>query len=222
MARFAFNRQQKITLGVLIAFSGICLLLSNYYREKKLQVFDDMNQLYYEQLVDLEADIDELDDDEEVGVVPPVSDGTTTTTTTTTRPAIDYTKYYLGYLELPKINLKKGFTAIDHKYNTVSRNIQVMEPSDYPNVVGGNFIIAAHSGSTAVSFFKDLYKLGLGDTAIITYQDQEYKYEIKNIYTVPKTGKVSIRRNKEATTLTLITCTKGDKTTQTVYIAERI
>jgi len=228
MARFAFKPSQKITLGVLIVFSGICILLSNYYHEKKLQVFDDMNQLYYEQLVELENEVNEIDNEEDIiiseeeeEVVTPPPSGGGTTTPKKTNPPIDYTKYYVGYLQIPKLNLKKGFTDINNKYNTVTRNIQVIKPSDYPDVAKGNFIIAAHSGSTSVSFFKDLYKLKVGDSAVVTYQNKEYTYVIKNIYTVPKTGKVAVRRNKEATTLTLITCTKGDNKSQTVYIAER-
>ena len=53
-------------------------------------------------------------------------------------------------------------------------------------------------------------------------QGQKYKYSIVNIYIVPKNGKVPIYRNYNKTTLTLITCTKNDDTTQTVYIAELV
>ena len=49
-----------------------------------------------------------------------------------------------------------------------------------------------------------------------------YTYKISNIYTVEKTGQVEITRNKNISTLTLITCTKGDNLTQTVYIADLI
>ena len=48
------------------------------------------------------------------------------------------------------------------------------------------------------------------------------KYQIVNIYNVPKTGAVTIHRNLDRTTLTLITCTKNSDTEQTVYIAEMI
>ena len=47
-------------------------------------------------------------------------------------------------------------------------------------------------------------------------------YKIVNIYDEEKTGRVRILRDKEKTTLTLITCTKDDKYHQTVYIAELI
>ena len=56
----------------------------------------------------------------------------------------------------------------------------------------------------------------------ISYQNKKYEYEITNIYTQPKTGKIAIYRDYDKTTLTLITCTNNDSTTQTVYIAELI
>ena len=47
----------------------------------------------------------------------------------------------------------------------------------------------------------------------------EYVYKIDKIYNEKKTGRVRILRNKNNTTLTLITCTKDDNYHQTVYIA---
>ena len=47
----------------------------------------------------------------------------------------------------------------------------------------------------------------------------EYVYKIDKIYNEKKTGRVRILRNKNNTTLTLITCTKADNYHQTVYIA---
>ncbi len=220
----------KVTIGVLIVFIGFCILSSTYYNEKKFEVFDDMNDLYYEQLIEIDNNIEELADGDEIvsdslsdpsdeNVVNEISNQEVQNVVV---PTIDYTKYYVGYLSIPKIGLKKGFTEIDSKYNNVNRNIQVISPSSYPNVEKGNFIIAGHSGSSSVSFFKDLYKLSLGDEVGITYNNQEYKYTIKNIYTDIKDGDIGIKRNKDKTTLTLITCTKGDKTTQTIYICELV
>ncbi|NLL01758.1 MAG: sortase [Mollicutes bacterium] len=224
MASSISKRKIKTIIGVLIVFIGICLLSSTYLKQKKFQVFDEMNELYYEQLVEIE-NIEEIEEEMpiiEVEEQPPIEVSPVVETPKVTSPPIDYTKYYVGYLSIPKLDLRKGFTEIDNKYNNVNRNIQVMKPSDYPDVEKGNFIIAGHSGSSAVSFFKDLYKLVLGDEIFVTYKDREYKYVIKNIYTDLKDGDVVVRRNKNTTTLTLITCTKGDKTTQTIYICEKV
>ena len=129
---------------------------------------------------------------------------------------------YIGYLNIPKINLTKGFVDINSADNTVEKNIMVVEGSDYPNVDKGNFIIAGHSGTGWKAFFNDLRKLTEGDTAKVTYKGVTYTYQIVNIYTQPKTGKLAIYRNYDKTTLTLITCTNNDSTTQTIYIAELI
>ena len=214
MARLNLTKRNKITIGVLIVFIGICLFSSTYFLTKKNQVFDRMNELYFELLV--ETELDELVGEEDEIIFnddePEIS----------TKPAIDYTEYYVGYLSIPKLNLKKGFTDIGNRYNTVTRNIQVIKPSDYPDVDKGNFIIAAHSGSTSISFFRDLWKLEINDEAFVNYKGNDYQYIIKDIYTVPKTGMVTIKRNKEVSTLTLITCTRRDNTTQIVYILERV
>ena len=42
------------------------------------------------------------------------------------------------------------------------------------------------------------------------------------VYKEEKDGTIAIYRNKEKSTLTLITCTKNDNAKQTVYILERI
>lgn len=131
------------------------------------------------------------------------------------------TEYY-AYLEIPKINLKQGLVPMDSKENNVDMNIQTIYPSNYPDVVNGNLILAAHSGSSNIAYFKNLYKLKTDDKIYIIYNGEKYTYNIVNIYTSPKNGKVSIYRNADKNVVTLITCTKNDDTTQTVYISELI
>ena len=91
-----------------------------------------------------------------------------------------------------------------------------------PYVNNGNFILAAHSGNSYVSYFKDLYLLNKGDYAYVTYQGVKYVYKITNIYLQVKTGQIGIYRDNNKTTLTLVTCTKDDEQHQTIYIAELI
>ena len=86
--------------------------------------------------------------------------------------------------------------------------------------MNGNLILASHSGTSSISFFKNLYKLELNDDVYVNYNNKDYHYKVTDIYTDIKDGDIGIRRNKNKTTLTLITCTKNDKTTQTVYICE--
>ena len=134
---------------------------------------------------------------------------------------IDYNKY-LGVLEIPKIRLKRGFYGLDSKYNSIQYNVTLVGGSTMPDVPNGNLILMAHSGDAYISYFAYLYKLNIGDEAYVTYAGNTYRYVITNIYEVPKIGMISLERNKDRTTLTMITCTKDNDYTQTVYIAEQV
>ena len=125
---------------------------------------------------------------------------------------------YIGYLEIPKINLKKGFVKKESSANNVEKNIYIVDKSDYPDKEKGNFIIAGHSGTGWKAFFNDLYKLKKDNVIYVTYGNKKYTYKIDNIYTQKKTGTIAIYRDYSKTTLTLVTCTNNDNTTQTVYI----
>ena len=118
---------------------------------------------------------------------------------------------YLGIIEIPKINLQKRLYDINSYQNDVNKNIEILDSSDMPNVLGGNLILAAHNGNTSVGYFRNLHKLKLGDEVNISYNDVNYTYEITKIYDVLKTGKVNIKRDKSKTTITLITCLGNDR-----------
>ena len=129
---------------------------------------------------------------------------------------------YIGYLIIPKINLTKGFVDRRSTENDVEKNIYIVDGSTYPDVEKGNFIIAAHSGPGWQAFFNELYQLTIGDQIYVTYKGKKYTYQLTNVYKQEKTGKIAIYRNYEKSTLTLITCTNHDLTSQTVYISELI
>lgn len=127
---------------------------------------------------------------------------------------------YIGVLEIPKINIKRGFLNIKDKGNNVNKNLQVIKGSDMPNVKNGNLIIAAHSGNSYISYFKNLYKLSNDDVAYVYFNNIKYTYKVAGKYDAEKNGKVTIHRDNKKNTLTLITCSQTDKTKQTVYILE--
>ena len=127
---------------------------------------------------------------------------------------------YIGTLIIDKINLNKGFYPKESELNDVDKNLLLVKEANYPNEAKGNLIIAGHSGDAWNSFFNDLYKLSVGDTAKVIYNNKTYTYKFVNIYKAPKVGNISIYRNKNRTTLTLVTCTNFDSTTQTIYIGE--
>ena len=188
-------------------------MISNYLNEKVDNAYMYMNSL----LLDVETN-EIIENNEEVDTV----DDSTSSLKEETEYVDPYLSYYIGNIEIPKINLNRGFVSMDSKYNDVDRNIQIVKGSTYPNVDKGNFILAAHSGNSYLSYFHNLYKLVNGDMAYINYQSKRYSYKIVNIYEQPKTGKIAIYRDLNKTCLTLVTCTRNTKDKQTVYILELV
>ena len=120
------------------------------------------------------------------------------------KPKIKYD--YIAVLKIPKINLEKGLVEKNSKYNNINYGVQILKESDSPDVINGNVILAAHSGTANISYFRNLDKLDLGDDAIIYYQGNTYNYKVVKKYDVDKTGKINIKRDRNTSTLTLITC----------------
>ena len=204
------NLKFQVAAGVILIISGIPLLLSNYIKEKRDVVFSEMNLVLSEINT---RDIENVE--EEPAVEEP-----------TEEVKEDNNNYiyeeYLGVLDIPKINFYKGFYSKTSSLNNVQFNLFVLKESDYPDVVNGNLIIAGHSGNYSNSYFNDLYKLSIDDTVTVHYQGKDYIYKITKIYNEKKTGTVRILRNRNKTSLTLITCTNGDNYHQTIYISELI
>lgn len=199
------SKNAKVTLGILLLFLGIGCLSFTYFKTIKSNIFNDKNLKYFEE-VDIAETIEEVVDE--------------TVPEETTTPVINYN--YIGYLDIPKINLKRGFVSLNSKYNSISYNVMLIKGSSMPDVKNGNLILAAHRGNSSVSFFDKLYKLNLGDEANVTYNDKIYTYKLVNTYLEAKDGTITIYRDENKTTLTLITCTRGDKKTQTVFIFELV
>lgn len=118
---------------------------------------------------------------------------------------------YLGIISIPKIGLRKKLYDIGSYRNDVDRNIEILASSKMPDVMGGNFILAAHNGNTSLGYFRDLHRLKVGDEVTIDYKNKNYVYEVSKIYDVLKTGKVAIKRDKSQSTITLITCLGNDR-----------
>ena len=120
------------------------------------------------------------------------------------KPKVKYD--YIAVLKIPKINLEKGLVEKNSKYNNINYGVQILKESDSPDVINGNVILAAHSGTANISYFRNLDKLDLGDDAIIYYQGNTYNYKVVKKYDADKTGKINIKRDRNTSTLTLITC----------------
>jgi len=211
------SKNTKIIFSFIILFIGLFIFASEYFNSKKIAVYDYMNELYYNEEV-IVADIDEIieETNEEK------ENNKEESKDTSYKEYVENKSIYIGYLSIPDINLKKGFTEKTSIYNTVSKNIEILDSSDYPDKENGNVIFAAHSGNSSVSYFNKLHLVNIGAYVYIDYKDVTYTYEIKDIYEVEKTGKAEIKRRKGVSTITLITCTKNNNSTQTIYIGELI
>lgn len=206
------NLHFKITISVILIFLGIALIATNYVKEKRDEVFSSINLSFLEN----KEEVGNINIEEEEKV-----EENTEVSSNNSSDDIVY-EYYLAKLEIPKIELSRGFYDKSSSLNRLSINIKMLNESDYPDKVNGNVILAAHSGNYYNSYFGNLWKLELGDFAYIYYKDIKYTYKITNIYTDAKDGDVIVKRNPNKSTLTLITCTKDDESTQTIYILERI
>lgn len=195
-------------IGALVIMIGGFFLSYDYINSMRVKTFDSYGATLYKE-------------EDGVAVIEPVEPEEQKEETGSKEEVTqEVTEAYLGYLTIPKINLKKGFFPIDSAQNNVDRNLFIVNGSSYPDIERGNFIIASHSGAGWNAFFRQLYKVEKGDQAIVTYGGKNYTYTISKIYTQRKTGTIAIYRNYEKTTLTLVTCTKDDLSRQTVYIAE--
>ena len=119
-------------------------------------------------------------------------------------------------LSIPKISLEVPLYDIEDPKNNVNYNVEINSKSDMPNVIGGNFILEAHSGSGIHSYFKDLYQLKKGDFITVVYHENMYTYELSDSYEILKVGKAQIHRDYGKSTITLITCVGTKK--QAIYI----
>lgn len=228
-----------ITIGVCCFALGIYLLSYNYIQSKVLKAYDKMNLEILALNIDLEGgetnsntqsefasniDSEEINDENRNNANNDnENNNENSKVEETSKPKVDkYAKYYIAKLKIPKINLEQGLVSINSKYNTVSKNIQIIKGSSYPNVDSGNLILASHAGTNSVSYFRNLYKLSKGDKCYVTYKNKTYVYKIVDIYTQKKDGTIGIYRDYSKTTLTLVTCTRNSNTKQTIYIAELI
>lgn len=210
--------KKQITIGVILIIIGVFFFTKDFIAEKREKVFSAMNLELTELLANNDIDEEDTREDNEEKQTPT----TPNLPTGVLAPEKEEKKYetYIGILEIPKIKFSKGFYKKESSLNNVKYNIKILPQSSYPDYDKGNVIIIGHSGNYNNSYFANLYKLELNDIAILKYNGKSYTYKIVKIYTDDKDGTVTIYRDETKNTLTLITCTKDDKTTQTIYILE--
>ena len=194
------NKSWFIIIGSLLFLIGIGLIGYDYYSNKQIDKKEDelLKEFYVVQ--DKIETTDEPQNLEEVKEQVKIN--------------------YIAVLKIPKINLERGLVDPNSYLNNVKYNLQWIDGTSMPDEENGNVIIAGHSGSARISYFRKLDKLVIGDDIFLVYKNTEYKYKVVDIYDIEKTGKAEIIKNKNTTTITLITCRHGTNK-QIVVIAEK-
>ena len=188
-----------ILIGLLLITSSIMFLLFDVYKYTKKEVQEvKMVENFFEEIPQEEVK-EEVKEEE---------------SKTSSSPSYNY----FAVLEIPSINLKRGIVDYNSKYNNVKYNIQIIEHSQMQDVENSNLILAGHNGTSGVSFFKNLYKLKEDSLIYLYYDGYKYIYKLNNYYDTDKDGKIEIVRNRYKNAITLITCKKGTKDKQTVFI----
>ena len=177
-------------VGILIIIIGVLLIFFEYKRDKLL---DEIEEKSIEEYYIEESEIKNENTISEKG---------TKKTSTKKVEKINY----IATLKIPKINLEKGIVSPNNYMNNINYGIQILEGSSMPDKEKTNLILASHSGTARISYFKDLNKLSVDDVAIINYKNKNYKYKVVRAYDIDKNGKANLIYNKNKNNLILITC----------------
>ena len=203
-----------LLIGIILIVIGVAFGLYEYFYERKNNAFSEMNILLYENERPKNIEINDEDVKNDNKEELPKADDNQQSV------VVDNNYNYIGILEIPKINLKRGFLDLNSKYNNVDYNVTLIKGSTFPNKDESSLILAAHSGICSICYFDSLFNLSFGNQAYIYYNNIKYIYELTDIYEVDKIGTVAIRRDYSKKGLVLITCTRNSDTKQTVFIFE--
>lgn len=122
----------------------------------------------------------------------------------------DYRENLLNQITINKINLSREIYS--YKESNVNKNIIYLRESDISN---NFYILAAHSGNSNISYFKDLNKLVLGDEIQLIFNNKKMTFNVEEIYFVKKTGKIILPVGLNDT-LYLTTCDKYNNDRQLI------
>ena len=131
-----------ICMGIFLLFLGTLYFIYNYCQNRKQDIQE--NQM-------IEEFFEITNEDEEEIVIEQKE-----------------TVNYMAILEIPKINLKRGLFDKNSSNNNVDKNIYILNETTLPDEqINSHIILAAHSGTANISYFRNLDKLDINDTYVI-------------------------------------------------------
>ncbi len=119
---------------------------------------------------------------------------------------------YYGFLIIPSLNITYGFYDIHNEFNNVDRNVTLINSN-----IENTYVLAAHSGMGNLAYFNDLKYLRKKDKIYLKFENKTLEYEVVNIRSNIKNGKIRIK-NKE-NQLILTTCDQIKKGNQLIIEA---
>lgn len=121
----------------------------------------------------------------------------------------------IGNIIIDKININKPLYNINNNKNNIEENIEVLKESILPPNNNSIIFLAAHSGTSNISYFNELDKLNIKDEILLTIHNKNYIYIIKDIYTQKKNGYININKEKN-NQLILTTCDPNNNKNQLI------
>lgn len=121
----------------------------------------------------------------------------------------------IGNIIIDKININKPLYNINNNKNNIEENIEVLKESILPPNNNSIIFLAAHSGTSNISYFNELDKLNLKDEILLTINNKNYIYIVKDIYTQKKNGYININKEKN-NQLILTTCDPNNNKNQLI------
>lgn len=108
----------------------------------------------------------------------------------------------IAYLSIPKISLFNVPIEYGTNKNVLSKAIGLFENS---NIDGGNVCLAAHNRSKTVSYFRNLWKLNIGDEILLKTKDKFTTYTVM-FKTEILSNDWTYLQNEKEDYITCITC----------------
>lgn len=125
---------------------------------------------------------------------------------------------YDAILSIPQISLKKGMYLKKEIKNNTDENIIIHELSDYPDEKNSNVILMVYFDTKRNTFLSKINQLNEDSLIEFYYQRTKYVYKIDHYHQAKITGNISIERDNDKKTITLITCSQEDKSKSSIYI----
>lgn len=190
-----------IYMGIFFLFLGATYFIYSYYDSQKKNIKEEQK---IEEFFEIEEEAPETETEIEE------------------KPIVQEVKVdYIAVLEIPKIDLKRGLVDKNSPSNNVNKNIYILKETTLPDEqINSHIILAAHSGNSYISYFRNLKKLDLKDKVNFYYKGTKYIYEVSNKYEIEKTGSTELKQTNTSD-ITLITCISGTNK-QIVYVANLV